>query len=62
MKVKRVPLNIYTFNTLLKLFEYSIKDIKSYEELTDEEKKIINKKVFDYITVNDSSDVIQTSR
>ena len=34
------------FNMLLKHFQYSIKDINSYEELTEEEKKICSKERF----------------
>lgn len=38
------------FNMLLKHFQYSIKDINSYEELTEEEKKICPKELFTEIT------------
>lgn len=31
-------------------FEYSIKDINSYDELTNREKEIINKELFESIT------------
>jgi hypothetical protein len=31
-------------------FEYSIKDINSYDELTDREKEIIDKELFESIT------------
>ena len=37
-------------NMLIEHFNYSIKDINSYEELTDEEKKICPKELFDQIT------------
>lgn len=36
-------------NILLDHFDYSIKDIKSYDELTNEEKQIISKEEFDYL-------------
>lgn len=35
---------------LLNHFEYSIKDINSYDELTDREKEIIDKELFESIT------------
>lgn len=35
---------------MLNHFEYSIKDINSYDELTEEEKKIIDKELFESIT------------
>lgn len=38
------------FNMLLKHFQYSIKDINSYEELTEEEKKICSKELFNKLT------------
>lgn len=38
------------FPIFIDLFQYSIKDINSYEELTDTEKKIINKEIFNSIT------------
>lgn len=38
---------------LLKHFQYSIKDIKSYNELTNSEKNIISKDVFNYLTINE---------
>ena len=37
---------------LLKHFQYSIKDIDSYDELTAEEKRIISKDLFNSITIN----------
>jgi len=37
---------------LLKHFQYSIKDINSYDELTAEEKRIISKDLFNSITIN----------
>lgn len=40
----------YLHRILLAHFEYSIKDINSYEELTDEEKQIIPEEVFNLIT------------
>lgn len=39
--------NVY--RVLLKHFQYSIKDINSYDELTDGEQEIISKEVFDKI-------------
>lgn len=41
---------------LLKHFEYSIKDINSYEELTEEEKKMIPEWLFDRVTEKDDVD------
>lgn len=38
------------FNMLLDHFQYSIKDIDSYEELTEEEKKICPKELFNELT------------
>ena len=38
------------FNMLLKHFQYSIKDISSYEELTEEEKKICSEELFNELT------------
>ena len=38
------------YQMLLEHFEYSIKDINSYEELTKDEKNIISKDLFDSIT------------
>ena len=35
---------------LLNHFQYSIKDIDSYDELTDGEKEIISEELFDQIT------------
>lgn len=37
-------------DALYKHLEYSFKDIDSYDELTEEEKKIIPKEMFEYIT------------
>ena len=37
------------YHMLLKHFQYSIKDIKSYEELTSEEKEICPKRLFDQL-------------
>lgn len=34
------------YHMLLNYFQYSIKDINSYEELTEEEKKICPKRLF----------------
>jgi hypothetical protein len=34
---------------LLKHFQYSIKDIKSYNELTTKEKEIISLEMFEYL-------------
>lgn len=45
-----VGANFMLINVLLKHFAYSIKDINSYEELTSEEKDIISKDTFDFIT------------
>lgn len=36
--------------SLIRHFGYSIKDIDSYDELTDDEKKIISKGVFNFLT------------
>lgn len=36
--------------TLVSHFEYSIKDVNSYEELPDDLKLIINKRVFEFLT------------
>ena len=44
----KIPIEFYYM--LLRHFQYSIKDINSYGELTKEEKSIIPKSVFDYIT------------
>lgn len=41
---------INIFNALLDHFQYSINDIDSYEELTEKEKEIISKEVFDFLT------------
>lgn len=38
------------FDTLLRHFEYSIKDISSYNELLPEEKEIIPEYLFDLMT------------
>ena len=38
------------YKMLLEHFEYSIKDINSYEELTKDEKDIIPRDLFDSIT------------
>lgn len=38
------------YKMLLEHFEYSIKDINSYEELTKDEKNIIPRDLFDSIT------------
>lgn len=45
----KVPVEFYYM--LLRHLQYSIKDIESYDELTEEEKKIIPKNVFEYITI-----------
>ena len=37
------------YHTLLKHFQYSIKDINSYDELTSEEKEIIPERIFNQI-------------
>lgn len=37
------------YHILLKHFQYSIKDISSYEELTSEEKEIIPERIFNQI-------------
>ena len=37
------------FKAIIAHFEYSIKDINSYEELTKKEKSIISKEIFDDI-------------
>lgn len=41
-----------TAKALLEHFGYCIKDINSYDELTNEEKKIVPKIVFNYLTSN----------
>lgn len=38
------------YHTLLNLFQYSIKDIDSYDELTEEEKEVISEELFNRIT------------
>lgn len=38
---------------LLDHFQYSIKDISSYDELTAKEKEIISRDLFNNITIND---------
>lgn len=45
----KVPVEFYYM--LLRHLQYSIKDIESYDELTEEEKKIIPKNIFEYITI-----------
>lgn len=37
---------------LINHFNYSIADIKSYDELTDKEKKFISKKIWDKIIID----------
>lgn len=49
MKLNRENL-INIFSALLDHFQYSINDIDSYEELTEKEKEIISKEVFDFLT------------
>lgn len=44
----RIPFEMLT--TLIKHFEYSIKDINSYDELTDEEKQFISSDMFRLLT------------
>lgn len=39
-----------TYYMLLKHFQYSIKDIESYDELTKEEKEIISEELFNKVT------------
>lgn len=39
-------------NILLDHFDYSIRDIKSYDELTNEEKQIMSREEFDYLVEN----------
>lgn len=54
MKIKKLKVKEIDFelvHSLIKHFEYSIKDIESYDELTEEEKKIISKKLFNRITL-----------
>jgi len=51
MKIKKCLKgeNLYLdplIRALVDHFQYSIKDINSYDELTDEEKKIITKEIF----------------
>lgn len=38
-----------TISTLFNHFYYSIADINSYDELTEKEKKIVSKDVYDYL-------------
>lgn len=38
------------YHMLLSHFQYSIKDIDSYDELTKKEKEIISEKLFDQVT------------
>lgn len=42
-----------TINALLEHFAYSIADIQSWDELTDAEKKIMPKEVFEKLTFAD---------
>lgn len=44
----RIPWKLLV--TLIKHFEYSIKDIHSYDELTDEEKQFISRDIFRLLT------------
>lgn len=51
MKLKdNFDITISITEMLLNHFEYSIKDINSYDELTDREKEIIDKELFESIT------------
>lgn len=54
MKLNRDIVDNFHINSIYKMllehFEYSIKDINSYEELTKDEKNIISKDLFDSIT------------
>lgn len=43
--------DVEILNTILDYFAYSMKDIKSYTDLTDTEKEIIGEKVFEEITM-----------
>lgn len=55
--INKLDPNLFTNDEILQIydmlvnhFEYSIKDINSYDELTDEEKEIIPKNLFERIT------------
>lgn len=54
MKLNRDIVDNFHINSIYKMllehFEYSIKDINSYEELTKDEKDIIPRDLFDSIT------------
>ena len=54
MKLNRDIVDNFHINSIYKMllehFEYSIKDINSYEELTKDEKNIIPRDLFDSIT------------
>lgn len=54
MKLNRDIVDNFRINSIYKMllehFEYSIKDINSYEELTKDEKDIIPRDLFDSIT------------
>lgn len=53
MKLKStLVISNHIIHLLKKHFEYSIKDIKSYDELTSEEKKIISRELFEKITTD----------
>lgn len=45
-----------TINALLEHFAYSIADIQSWDELTDAEKKIMPKEVFEKLTFAEDKD------
>lgn len=51
MKLKdNFEITTSVIDMLMDHFEYSIKDINSYDELTNREKEIINKELFESIT------------
>jgi hypothetical protein len=51
MKLKdNFEITTSVIDMLMDHFEYSIKDINSYDELTDREKEIIDKELFESIT------------
>ena len=55
--INEVDPNLFTNDEILQIYDmlvnhfgYSIKDINSYDELTDKEKEIISKNLFERIT------------
>ena len=56
--INEVDPNLFTNDEILQIYDmlvnhfgYSIKDINSYDELTDKEKEIISKNLFERITI-----------